>query len=106
MRSFAISALMALSLGLAATSGAFAAPINATSIGKSASEIAPVTTAHYTGYYHRHRYYPNSYHSRYAPYYDRHFYYGYGVYRLCNWSFSNDPDCDGYLPLFRNDRRR
>lgn len=64
VRSFAMAILMAIGLGLAVTSGAVAARINAASIGKSASEISPVTTIHYTGYYHRHRYRP--------------YYYGYG----------------------------
>jgi len=80
MRLSAISALTGLSLGLAATSGALAAPINTTSIGKSASEISPITTAHYTGYYHRHRYYRRYY----RPYYYRYsrpYYYGYPYYR-------------------------
>jgi hypothetical protein len=69
MRLFVMATLTVIGLGLAATSGAVAAPINATSIGKSASEISPVTTAHYRHYYHRHRYY----HRHYRPYY-----YGYG----------------------------
>ena len=69
MRSFTIAILTAIGLGLAVTSGAVAAPINATSVGKSASEISTVTTIHYTGYYHRHRYYRRHY---------RPYYYGYG----------------------------
>lgn len=76
MRLFVIAALIAIGFGLAATSGAFAAPINATSIGKSASEISPVTTVHYTGYYHRHRYYRRYYRPYYGyPYYYRPYYY-------------------------------
>lgn len=69
MRSFTITILTAIGVGLAVTSAAVAAPINATSVGKSASEISPVTTIHYTGYYHRHRYYRRHY---------RPYYYGYG----------------------------
>lgn len=56
MRLFAMAALTAIGLGLAATSGAYAAPINATSIGKSASEMSPLTTVYYRRYYHRHGY--------------------------------------------------
>jgi hypothetical protein len=69
VRSFTITILTAIGVGLAVTSAAVAAPINATSVGKSASEISPVTTIHYTGYYHRHRYYRRHY---------RPYYYGYG----------------------------
>ncbi len=68
MRMFVMATLTVMGLGLAATSGAVAAPINATSIGKSASEISPVTTVYYRRYYHRHYY-----HRYYRPYY-----YGYG----------------------------
>ncbi len=71
MRLFIVATLMGIGLGLAATSGAFAAPINANSIGKSASEIWPVTTVYYTGYYHHHHRYYRRY---YRPYYG----YGYG----------------------------
>lgn len=83
MRLFIITKLTAIGLGLAATSSAFAAPINPTSIGKSAGEISPLTTIHYTGYYHRHRYYRRyyrPYYYGYRPYYYRP-YYGYPYYR-------------------------
>ena len=67
MRLFIMAALTVIGLSLAATSGAYAAPINATSIGKSASEISPLTTVQYRRYYHRHRYYRH-----YRPYYYGH----------------------------------
>jgi hypothetical protein len=54
MRLFVMAALTAIGLGLAASS-AYAAPINATSIKKSASEMSPLTTVHYRRYYRRHR---------------------------------------------------
>ena len=44
MRLFAMAALTAIGLGLAATSGAFAIPISVTSIGKAASAISPLVT--------------------------------------------------------------
>ena len=53
MRLFAMAALTAIGLGLVATSGAYAAPINATSIEKAAGTISPLTTVQY----YRHRYY-------------------------------------------------
>jgi hypothetical protein len=84
MRLFAMAALTAIGLGLAATSGAYAAPINATSIGKSASEMSPLTTVYYRRYYHRHGYYYRRYYRPYyygyGPYYYRPYYYGYGPY--------------------------
>ena len=83
MRLSAMAALTAIGLGLAATSGAYAVPINATSIGKSASEMSPLTTVYYRRYYHRHRYYRRyyrPYHYGYGPYYYRPYYYGYGPY--------------------------
>ena len=82
MRLFAMAALTAIGLGLAAT-GAYAAPINATSIGKSASAISPLTTVYYRHHrYYRHRYYghryyrPYGYGYGYRPYYYRPYYYG------------------------------
>jgi hypothetical protein len=75
MRLFVMAALTAIGLGLAAMSGAFAAPINATSIGKAASAISPLTTVQY----YRHRYY-RPYYYGYRPYYYRPYYYGYGPY--------------------------
>jgi hypothetical protein len=84
MRLFAMAALTAIGLGLAATSGGYAAPINATSIGKSASEMSPLTTVYYRRYYHRHGYYYRRYYRPYyygyGPYYYRPYYYGYGPY--------------------------
>jgi hypothetical protein len=83
MRSLVISALTALSLGLATTSGVYAAPINATSIGKSARGGAPLTTVHYRYYHHRHRYYRRyyqPYYYGYGPYYYQPYYYGYRPY--------------------------
>ena len=65
---------MAIGFGLIVTSGAVAAPINATSVGKSASEISPVTTIQYPGYYYRRPYYRRYYRPYYRPYYG----YGYG----------------------------
>jgi hypothetical protein len=77
MRLFVMAALTAIGLGLAA-SGAYAAPINATSIGKSTSEMSPLTTVHYRRYYHRHRatiVVTRPYYYGYGPYY-----HGYGLY--------------------------
>lgn len=80
MRSFVMAALTAIGLGLATTSGAFAAPINVTSIGKAASAISPLTTVQYYRHrYYRHRYY-RPYYYGYRPYYYRPYYYGYGPY--------------------------
>ena len=69
MRSFTIAILTAIGLGLAVTSGAVATPINATSVGKSASEMSSLATVQYRRYYYRHRYYRRHY---------RPYYYGYG----------------------------
>lgn len=81
MRLFAMAALTAIGLGLAATSGAYAAPINATSIEKAAGTISPLTTVQY---YYRHRYYRHRYYRPYyygyRPYYYRPYYYGYAPY--------------------------
>ena len=81
MRLF-MAALTVIGLSLAATSGAYAAPINATSIGKSASEMSPLTTVQYRRYYYRYRYYRpyRPYYYGYRPYYYRPYYYGYGPY--------------------------
>lgn len=79
MRLFVMAALTAIGLGLAATSGAFAAPINVTSIGKAASAISPFTTVRYYRHrYYRHRYYRPyyGYSPYYRPYYYRPYYYG------------------------------
>jgi hypothetical protein len=77
MRLFIMAALTVIGLSLAATSGAYAAPINATSIGKSASEMSPLTTVQYRRYYYRHRYYRpyRPYYYGYRPYYYRPYYY-------------------------------
>jgi hypothetical protein len=78
MRLFVMAALTAIGLGLAATSGAFAAPINVTSIGKAASAISPLTTVQYYRHrYYRHRYYRPyyGYSPYYRPYYYRPYYY-------------------------------
>ena len=69
MRLFIMATLMGIGLGLAAMSGAFAAPMNANSIGKSASEMSSLATVQYRRYYYRHRYYRRHY---------RPYYYGYG----------------------------
>jgi hypothetical protein len=74
MRLFVMAALTAIGLGVAATSGAYAVPINATSIGKAGSAISPLTTVHYTGYYHRHRYWRHH----------RHCWWRHGR-RVCRW---------------------
>lgn len=76
MRLFIVAALTAFGLGLAVTSTAYAAPIDATSIVKSASDISPLMTANSRRYYRRH------YRWSYGPYYydrpasDRPYYYG------------------------------
>ena len=70
MRLFAMAALTAIGLGLAATSGAFATLINATPIGQATSAISPLTTVHYYRYHH-HRYY-------------RHCWWEWGR-RVCSW---------------------
>ncbi len=78
MRLLVMAALTA-GLGLAAMSGACAAPINATLIGKPTSAISPLATVQYNRYrhYYGHRYYrPYGY----RPYYYRPYYYGYGPY--------------------------
>ncbi len=81
MRLFVMAVLTAVGLGLAAMSGACAAPINATSIGKPTSAISPLTTVQYYRYrhYYGHRYY-RPYYYGYRPYYYRPYYYGYGPY--------------------------
>ena len=78
---FAAAALCGGLLALAPMSGAFAAPINATSIGKAASAISPLTTVQYYRhrYYRHHRYY-RPYYYGYRPYYYQPYYYGYGPY--------------------------
>jgi hypothetical protein len=53
MRSFLMAALAALGLAMAATSGAYAAPI--APIGKGAEAIDSRTDVTYYRYYHRHR---------------------------------------------------
>jgi hypothetical protein len=79
MRLLAIAALTA-GLSLAAASGAYAVPINATSIVKAGSAISPLTTVQYYRHrYYRHRYY-RPYYYGYRPYYYRPYYYGYGPY--------------------------
>jgi hypothetical protein len=84
MRLF-MAALTVIGLGLAATSGAYAAPINATSIGKSAGAIAPLTTVRYYRHHHyyRHRYYRHHYYdpTTRAPIIIRPYYYGSYYYR-------------------------
>jgi hypothetical protein len=82
MRLFIMAALTVIGLSLAATSGAYAAPINVTLIEKSASEMSPLTTVQYRRYYYRHRYYRpyRPYYYGYRPYYYRPYYYGYGPY--------------------------
>ena len=79
MRLFIMAALTVIGLGLAATSGACAAPINATSIGKSASAISPLTTVRY----YRHRYYRHRHYdpTTTAPIIIRPYYYGSYYYR-------------------------
>jgi hypothetical protein len=78
MRLFIMAALTVIGLGLPATSGAYAAPINATSIGKSASAISPLTTVRYYRRYYRHRYYDPT---TTAPIIIRPYYYGSYAYR-------------------------
>jgi hypothetical protein len=82
MRLFTVAALTVIALGLAPTSGVCAAaPINATSIGKSASAISPLTTARY---YYRHRYYRHRHYdptTTTAPIIIRPYYYGFYYYR-------------------------
>jgi hypothetical protein len=78
---FVAAALSGGLLALAPMSGAFATPINATSIGKSASAISPLTTVYYRHHrYYRHRYYGHRYYRPYGygyrPYYYRPYYYG------------------------------
>jgi hypothetical protein len=82
MRLFIMAALTVIGLSLAATSGAYAAPINATSIGKSASEMSPLTTVQYRRYYHRHRYYRHyrPYYYGHNPYYYQPYFYAYSPY--------------------------
>ena len=75
MRLFAMAALTAIGLGLAATSGAFATPINVTSIGQATSAISPLTTVHYYGYHH-HRYYGHHHY--------RHCWWEWGR-QVCSW---------------------
>jgi len=79
MRLFIVAALTVIGLGLPATSGAYAAPISATSIGKSASAISPLTTVRY----YRHRYYRHRYYdpTTTAPIIIRPYYYGSYAYR-------------------------
>jgi hypothetical protein len=77
MRLFVMAALTAIGFGLATASGAYAAPINAMSIGKSASEMSPLAMVHYRRYYHRHRA-TNVIIPR--PYYYGPYYHGYGLY--------------------------
>ena len=78
MRLFAMAALTAIGLGLTATSGAFAAPINTTPIGKATSATSPLTAVHYYGYHH-HRYYGHRY---YRHHYYRHCWWEWGR-RVC-----------------------
>ena len=80
MRSFAMAAFTSIGLGLAATSGAFATPINATPIGQATSAISPLTTVHYYGYHH-HRYYGHRY---YRHHHYRHCWWEWGR-RVCRW---------------------
>lgn len=70
MRTILIAGLAAAGLGLAATSGASAAPVNGAVIGDLATAANAATTVQY----YRYRY-------GYRPYYRPYGYYNYGYYR-------------------------
>jgi hypothetical protein len=85
MRTIVIAGLTAAGLGLAATSGALAAPVNGTVIGDLATAANAATTVQYYGYRYGYRpygysYRPYGYSYGYRPYGYYGYRYGYRYY--------------------------
>jgi hypothetical protein len=79
MRTILLASLAAAGLGLAATSGASAAPVNGAVIGDLATAANAATTVQYYGYRYRYGYRPY-YSYGYRPYYYNYGYRPYGYY--------------------------